>query len=143
MGPVPTKWKGICEEGTTFNASNCNKKLIGARWFLTGLKPNYSHILGKTFEDLSPRDIYGDGTHTASFAAGSLVQDASLMGVAKGVAKGGASRAHIAMYKVCRTTVNNGTVCQLADIIKGIDQAIADGVDVITASLGKTPPLLA
>jgi hypothetical protein len=31
VGPVPAKWKGICELGIGFNATSCNRKLIGAR----------------------------------------------------------------------------------------------------------------
>ena len=40
---IPTKWKGTCEEGQEFNASLCNLKLIGARYFNKGViaaKPN-------------------------------------------------------------------------------------------------------
>lgn len=36
IGPIPTKWKGICQEGTRFTKLNCNKKLIGARYFYKG-----------------------------------------------------------------------------------------------------------
>ncbi|GMY22542.1 subtilisin-like protease SBT1.7 [Fagus crenata] len=38
MSPVPQRWKGKCENGTSFSPSNCNKKLIGARSFSKGVK---------------------------------------------------------------------------------------------------------
>nr|AFK38321.1 unknown [Medicago truncatula] len=36
LGPVPKSWKGECETGKAFNSSNCNKKLVGARFFAKG-----------------------------------------------------------------------------------------------------------
>ncbi|KAG0488990.1 hypothetical protein HPP92_007801 [Vanilla planifolia] len=39
MGPVPKRWKGICEEGDAFSSSQCNRKVIGARFYLRGTKP--------------------------------------------------------------------------------------------------------
>ncbi|KAF2321112.1 hypothetical protein GH714_034028 [Hevea brasiliensis] len=38
MPPVPQRWQGMCETGTEFNTSHCNKKLIGARKFSQGMK---------------------------------------------------------------------------------------------------------
>ncbi|XXG66926.1 hypothetical protein AAC387_Pa06g0384 [Persea americana] len=139
MGPIPTKWRGICQEGVHFNASNCNRKLIGARWFVGGQKDKDPHILDRTDEVESPLDVSGHGTHTASTAAGSLVQNVSFMGVATGVAKGGAPRAHIAVYKVCW----NNLGCTTADILGAFDCAISDGVDVISASIANNPPFVA
>nr|GMD55704.1 subtilisin-like protease SBT5.6 [Ipomoea batatas] len=34
MEPVPLSWKGICKEGHAFNSSHCNRKLIGAQYFV-------------------------------------------------------------------------------------------------------------
>lgn len=138
MSPIPSRWKGICQQGDRFNASNCNKKLIGARWFVKGLlaeldDPTILTLLG---DILSPRDSQGHGTHTTSTAAGSMVQNTSFMGLAHGVAKGGAPQARIAVYKACWELG-----CTTADILSAFDYAIHDGVDVLSLSLGADPPL--
>ncbi|KAH9332120.1 hypothetical protein KI387_043701 [Taxus chinensis] len=121
MPSPPAKWKGVCETAPDFNASNCNNKLIGARVFLKGSgDPNPT-----------PRDKEGHGTHTSSTAAGNHVPDANLFGYANGTASGMASSAHVAVYKVC---VESG--CFDSDILAGMDQAIEDGVDVLSLSIG-------
>ena len=79
----------------------------------------------------SPRDSEGHGTHTASTAAGGLVNMASLMGYASGTARGGVPSARIAVYKICWS---DG--CNDADILAAFDDAIADGVDIISLSVG-------
>ncbi|RWR88353.1 subtilisin-like protein protease SBT3.9 isoform X1 [Cinnamomum micranthum f. kanehirae] len=37
MGPIPTRWKRACEGGDHIKSTNCNRKLIGACWFVKGL----------------------------------------------------------------------------------------------------------
>lgn len=36
LEPIPSSWKGECEEGEKFTKEHCNKKIIGARFFLSG-----------------------------------------------------------------------------------------------------------
>ncbi|XP_039121920.1 subtilisin-like protease SBT3.3 [Dioscorea cayenensis subsp. rotundata] len=128
LGPIPTRWKGICQTGVGFSASNCSRKIIGARWYNNDL--NSKDLQG---EYLSARDSNGHGTHTASTAAGVLVKNVSVHGLAAGAARGGAPRARLAIYKACWGS--NGS-CSDAAVLKAIDDAIHDGVDVLSLSIG-------
>lgn len=59
------------------------------------------------------------------------MNNASLFGLANGTARGGVPSARIAVYKVCW---EGG--CTEADILAAFDDAIADGVDMISLSVG-------
>ncbi|MQM08734.1 hypothetical protein Taro_041589 [Colocasia esculenta] len=134
MPRVPARWKGACENGTQFDSSLCNRKLIGARSFKKGFSAkelNMSTMLG----DDSPRDSSGHGSHTASTAAGTSVADVDYFGYAKGNARGVAPCARIAIYKVL---FGDGRG-HASDVLAGMDKAIADGVDVMSLSLGTGP----
>ncbi|XP_010263869.1 PREDICTED: subtilisin-like protease SBT3.9 [Nelumbo nucifera] len=138
MGEVPSRWNGVCQEGEEFNSSNCNRKIIGARWYIKGYEAEFGKLnTSGSIEFLSPRDAVGHGTHTSSTAAGALVGNASFMGLAQGLARGGASAARLAIYKVCWSTGG----CSSADLLAAFDDAIFDGVDVLSVSLGSAPPL--
>lgn len=130
LGPVPSRWKGSCQSGPDFNVSLCNNKIIGARYFSAGYEAA-TGPMNDTIESRSPRDTEGHGTHTASTAAGSPVEKASLNELAEGTARGMASKARIAVYKICW---ERG--CYDSDIAAAFDQAVADGVDVISLSVG-------
>ncbi|KAK9145831.1 hypothetical protein Sjap_005734 [Stephania japonica] len=141
MGPIPSRWKGICQHGEQFDSTNCNRKLIGARWFVKGMQEGTKKSINttKSGEYLSPRDGIGHGTHTASTAAGRYVERASYNGLAFGVARGGAPLARIVMYKACWAIGDEG--CSDADLLKAFDKAIYDGVDILSVSIGIEVPL--
>jgi subtilisin family serine protease len=134
-GPIPATWKGKCETGTDFTVSNCNKKLIGARFFLKGYESDKGSPINETKESRSPRDTDGHGTHTTSIAVGSPVRNASLFGYAAGTARGMSPGARVAIYKVCW----EGAGCLGSDYLAAIDQAIIDKVNVLSLSLGFIP----
>ncbi|CDP05276.1 unnamed protein product [Coffea canephora] len=130
MGPVPGHWKGNCEIGRAFGRHHCNRKIIGARVFYRGYEAASGKI-NERDEYKSPRDQDGHGTHTAATVAGSAVHGANLFGYAYGTAQGMAPGARIVPYKVCWT---GG--CFSSDILSAVDQAVADGVNVLSISLG-------
>lgn len=101
-----------------------DSKLIGARYFALGSNKPVN-------EEISPADFQGHGTHTASTAAGITVDGTSLYGLGNGTARGAVPAARIAVYKVCW-----GRGCADVDILAAFDAAIADGVDVLSLSLG-------
>ncbi|KAL0369538.1 UNVERIFIED_CONTAM: protein SUPPRESSOR OF K(+) TRANSPORT GROWTH DEFECT 1 [Sesamum angustifolium] len=136
LGPVPAKFKGECTTGENFTLSNCNRKIVGARFYYGGFIADNGPLesFNHTFF-LSARDSDGHGTHTSSTIAGSVVANVSLYGIGRGTARGGAPKARLAIYKACWFYL-----CSDADILSAIDDAINDGVDVISMSLGPDPP---
>ncbi|CAL5203372.1 unnamed protein product [Lathyrus oleraceus] len=121
-GPPPSKWKGICQSSDF----TCNNKIIGARYY----RNDYGEDFLKN-NILSPRDTTGHGTHTASTAAGNPVSRTSMLGLGHGTTRGGASSARIAVYKVCWSDE-----CQDVDILAAFDDAVIDGVDILSVSIG-------
>ncbi|KAK7276521.1 hypothetical protein RIF29_17661 [Crotalaria pallida] len=139
-GPIPSKWRGngVCEIDH-FNGSKnnfCNRKLIGARIFIK----NHEAEVGKLHQsDRTARDFVGHGTHTLSTAGGNFARGANVFGNGYGTAKGGSPRARVVAYKTCWHKTDLGG-CQEADMLAAFDQAIYDGVDVISVSVGWTNP---
>ncbi|XP_047158313.1 subtilisin-like protease 4 [Vigna umbellata] len=119
MPPPPPRWRGRCE----FQVTTCNNKIIGARYF--GREVNARKGADAIIDE------EGHGTHTASTAAGAFVDNAEVLGNAKGTAAGIAPHAHLAIYKVCLEKD-----CPEGSVLAALDAAVEDGVDVISISLG-------
>jgi len=127
-------WHGKCTPGEEFNASHCNQKLIGARYYNAGWGGNAGIDADLPWEYNSPRDFGGHGTHTASTAGGNEKVPTTGPAAVFGPVSGIAPRARIAAYKVCWETGAGGS-CFSTDSVAAIDQAVADGVDVINFSI--------
>jgi subtilisin family serine protease len=148
-GPPPDHWRvalnepGSCEFGNTaWNATDdafeCNNKLLAARFFYEGIGGQSALAPDLTYE--SARDDDGHGSNIAGIAAGNEDVPASIGGRSIGRVSGIAPRARVAVYKACW----NGSEppagfiggCSTVDTAAAIDQAVADGVDVINYSIG-------
>jgi hypothetical protein len=141
-GAPPASWKGSCESGEGFSATNCNNKLIGARKFRTSYEaliasgakvPHWSDYN-------SPRDSDSHGSHTASTAGGNGKVAGVIGGAAIGYLSGIAPRARLATYKVCWTSEDvdadaGKNNCYGGDSIKAIEAAVSDGVNVLNYSI--------
>ncbi|KAF7829089.1 subtilisin-like protease SBT3.5 isoform X2 [Senna tora] len=133
MPPVPSGWKGQCQTGEAFNASCCNRKVIGARYYMSGYEAEEGSEKKLSFR--SPRDSSGHGSHTASIAAGRYVSNMNYKGLGAGEARGGAPMARIAVYKTCW---DSG--CYDVDLLAAFDDAIRDGVHILSVSVGPEAP---
>ncbi len=135
---------GKCDSAETvtdgsWDANLCNKKLIAAQHFNAGWGGDAAIQADRPWEFISPRDYNSHGTHTASTAGGNYgvapTGPASVFGTISGMAP----HARIAMYKALWSTEDGSTASGLgSDLVAAIDQAVADGVDVINYSISGT-----
>ncbi|KAM7518344.1 hypothetical protein LguiB_017306 [Lonicera macranthoides] len=109
MSPVPEQWKAIVR---------------------------MEQVLALLYEDDydSTRDFNGHGTYTASIAGSNCLLGTSHFGYISGMARGVALGAHIAVYKMVWATSTNEFTA--SDVLAGMDQAIADWVNILYVSLG-------
>ena len=130
-------WHGRCVPGEAFNASHCNQKLIGARYFNAAWGGNAGIDARFPEEVNSARDFNSHGTHVAATAAGNanvaVTGNPVTAEAVAAVVSGVAPRARIAVYKFAWGVGGWGAS---SDVIAAIDQAVADGVDVINYSSG-------
>jgi subtilisin family serine protease len=132
-------WHGKCKPGESFNAADCNQKLIGAQFFNAAWGGSAAVEADRPWEFQSARDYNGHGTHTSSTAGGNYGVPATGPAAVFGSISGMAPRARVAMYKALWSTQDGSTASGFtADLVAAIDQAVADGVDVINYSISGT-----
>jgi hypothetical protein len=131
-------WHGKCKPGEQFNASMCNQKLIGAQWFNAAFGGNAGVDKDMPWEFNSARDFGGHGTHTSSTAGGNnnvpTTGEAAVFSSISGIAP----HARIAMYKALWEIAPGQGSGYNTDLVAAIDQAVADGVDIINYSISGT-----
>lgn len=136
--PALSRFKGTCDKGQDA-AFSCNNKLIGARYFKAAFESQYAIQPG---EFISPRDADSHGSHTAGTSAGNEGVTATIGSANWGKISGIAPRARIAAYKACWNSDYTSPAgvqergCFYGDTMAAIDQAVADGVDIINYSIG-------
>src|SRR4029453_14192340 len=119
-------------------AFSCNHKLVGAYAFTdtytTVFMPQPDEYCLDTPGSgpwlCSARDADGHGTHTLTTSAGDFVDSAPMFGIDRGPTSGMAPGAWAIAYRVC---LNRG--CFQSDSVAAVNQAIADGVDVLNFSI--------
>lgn len=130
--PLPS-FRGTCGTDARVPGGFCNGKIVGAQqFFATAISAGNVSI-----EDVSsPLDTNGHGTHCAGTAAGNNGVPVYANGQDFGFASGIAPRARISAYKALNEKGQGFT----SDIIAAIDKAVADGVHVLSLSLGPEEP---
>jgi len=137
-------FSGVCQTGEEWTAADCTTKIVGARFYTAGVTAGVGDIKKAfPYEYLSARDANNHGTHTATTAAGNHGVDVVVDGVELGKASGMAPNARVATYKVCWGRTEDEAGCYTTDTVKAIEDATADGVDVLNYSIsGSTTSFL-
>ena len=134
-------------------ASMCNDKLIGVRSYAT-VTDAYSDttVFGDTPPPANGEDYNGHGSHTASTAGGNILHNVPMLDPEYGQVEGHgvnstgfefaqisgvAPHANIVAYQICYPGDSGDTyaACPGAAIIAALEDAVADGIDVINYSI--------
>ncbi|MCO5124414.1 MAG: S8 family serine peptidase [Rhizobacter sp.] len=129
-----------CQTGEDWTAADCNNKIVAARYYNAGYGGDAGIDADRPWEFNSARDYNGHGTHTGSTAGGNYRTPTTGEAVALGSSVSGmAPRARIAVYQALWSTEDASTAGgTTSDLVAAIDDAVADGVDVINYSISGT-----
>ncbi|XP_051144854.1 subtilisin-like protease SBT2.5 [Andrographis paniculata] len=123
------KFKGRCATGDRFPSSACNGKIVGAQYFARAAIA--AEEFNSSRDYASPFDADGHGSHTASIAAGNYHVPVFTNNFNYGYASGMAPGARIAVYKALYPFGG-----YMSDVVAAVDQAVEDGVDILSLSIG-------
>ncbi|CAM6118928.1 unnamed protein product [Calypogeia fissa] len=126
-----SSFNGTCEEAPEFPQGSCNGKIIGARHFAAAAIAGGDFNASRDYA--SPFDADGHGSHSAAIAAGNHGVTVTVKGYDYGTASGMAPRARLAIYKALYPFGG-----YISDVVAAVDQAVQDGVHIISLSLGPT-----
>jgi len=137
--PEAEQFYGACDPESEFYTTtvSCNNKLIGMY--------DFTQLSAHELNPVTPLDVDGHGSHTASTAAGNVVTEAVIMAPTTSVTRsisGMAPHAQLITYRACYPDLRpeiNFHGCPGSALIAGIEQAVTDGVDVINYSIGGGP----
>lgn len=130
---TPGDLGAACDTGPGWPSSTCAGKIYAGRWFVDGFGADRL----RAASTLSPLDTDGHGTLSASIAAGNSGVPVRLGGERQDRYAGAAPAARLAVYKACWSAPDprlDG--CASADLVAAVDQATADGVDVLSLAVG-------
>ena len=132
IAPGLPGFHGSCSPAEGWSAQDCSEKVVSARFFVKGF--GAENTAGAEY--LSPRDGSGHGSHVASTAAGDHGVRVEVDGQRFGTTSGMAPAARLAVYKACWAAPDpSQDGCTTADTVAAVDQAVADGVDVLSYSV--------
>ena len=132
LGRAPQRFHGSCAVGPGWDAEVCDRKIVGAQWFVDGFGADRL----RSTAHLSPLDDDGHGTLMASVAAGNSGVTVRVPGQRAGLYSGAAPQARLAVYKACWTAPDpRDDGCSTADLVTAVDRAVADRVDVLNLSV--------
>jgi minor extracellular serine protease Vpr len=138
LGRLDPSFAGSCPRVEQWTAESCNDKVVAARHFVEGFTADRL----RSGASVSPYDDDGHGTQVASIAAGNADVSAREGSESLGRFSGVAPDARLAVYKACWAAPDpSGDGCALSDVVSAVDQAVADGVDVLTVAVTGGPEL--
>lgn len=127
---------GACQSGDKFAGTECNSKVISARFYDAAFKAAVPPAQRAPQELYSPVDVSSHGSHTASTAAGNADVAQTVGGRDFGKGSGVAPAAKLAVYKICWEGITPATTgCFGSSSVEAIEDAIKDGVDVLSYSI--------